>query len=69
MFLRLSISLLCDVTFYEFATVYSSLLPWMDIYIVSNFGDYKQCRSEHQDNWSCVHIHLSKSEFVTQMLV
>ena len=45
MSLRLSISLLCDVTLYEFATVYSSILPWMDIYIVSNFGDYKQLDS------------------------
>lgn len=66
MFLRLSISLLCDVTLYEFATVSSSILPWMDMYIVSNFVDYEQCGSEHLDNWSCVHIHLSKSEFVTQ---
>lgn len=46
--------------------VSSSILPWMDMYIVSNFVDYEQCGSEHLDNWSCVHIHLSKSEFVTQ---
>ena len=69
MFLRLFISLLCDVTLYEFATVYSSILPWMEMYLVSSFGDYKQCCSEHQDNWSCVHTHVSQSEFVTQMLV